>query len=144
MTIDQYLDEWKKDAPIPPADLDEAARNVPMLHAKWWKFYAEERLRFRKLDLDYKLLYNNKYQWYNGKMIDEDRIKLGWPINPVKLLPTAIPRHLDADRDVQTLVKSKGLLEETLKFLEDVIKQINGRGFHIANAVNFLKFKMGV
>lgn len=144
MTLDEYLLEWSKDGPIPADDLDTSARNVPMLHAKWWRYYAGERLRFRKLDLEYKTLYNNKFQWYNGKMIDEDRLKLGWPTNPVKVLPAAIPRYLDADVEIQTLMKSKIMLEETLKFLEDVIKQINGRGFHIANAINFLKFKMGV
>ena len=61
-----------------------------------------------------------------------------------RFCPAAIPRYLDADVEIQTLMKSKIMLEETLKFLEDVIKQINGRGFHISNAINFLKFKMGI
>jgi hypothetical protein len=115
-----------------------------MLHAKWWRFYAEERLRFRKLDLDYKKLFSQKHQWYAGKMVDEDRVKLGWPPNPLKLMPAAIPRAIDADADVQTFVKTKIMAEETLRFLEDVIAQINKRGFHISNAINYLKFKMGV
>jgi len=144
MTLDDYLGEWKKDAPIPADDLDASARNVPMLHAKWWRFYAEERLRFRKLELDYKKLFSQKYQWYAGKMVDEDRVKLGWPPNPLKLMPAAIPRAIDADADVQTFVKTKIMAEETLRFLEDVIAQINKRGFHISNAINYLKFKMGV
>ena len=144
MTLDEYFDEWKKDAPIPADDLDNSARNVPVLHAKWWRFYAGDRLRFRKLDFEYKVLYNHKYQWYAGKMIDEDRVKLGWPVKPLKILSAAMPRHLESDVDLQNVNKQKAVLEETLKFLEDVIKQINGRGFHISNAVKFLAFKMGV
>lgn len=142
--MNSYLDEWAKDAPFDLADLANAARNVPILHAKWWRFYHTERLRHRQLDLQYKTLYNNKYKWYDGKLIDEDRLKLGWAPNSVKLLSAAIPRHLEADPDIQAMMKNKIVCEEHLKLLEDVIKQINGRGFHISNAVNFLKFQMGV
>jgi hypothetical protein len=144
MTLDDYFDEWQKDAPIPPDDLDKSSRDVPLLHAKWWRFYASERLHFRKVEMEGKTLYNHLYQWYAGKMIDEDRLKLGWPTNPLKVLPAGISRHIDADTRMQDLVRRKVLLEETLRFLEDVVAQINKRGFHISNAVNFLKFKMGV
>lgn len=144
MTQDEYCAEWKKDAPIPVTDLDESARNAPMLHAKWLHFHVAERLRFRKLEREYKLLYNQKFQWYGGKMIDEDRVKLGWPPNPVKLLPTAIPRHIDADPDIQKLGTEKARVEEALRFLEEVVAQINKRSFHIGNAIAYLKWKMGV
>jgi hypothetical protein len=144
MTLDDYFKEWAKDAPVPADNLDESARQVPYLHAKWYRFWSTERLLYKKLDFEYKVLYNHKYQWYNGKMIDEDRKALGWPPNPLKLLPVAIPRHMDADADIQKMLKQKVLAEETCKFLEDVVKQINGRGYYIATAVNFLKFKCGV
>jgi hypothetical protein len=144
MTLDEYFDQWKADAPIDPVDLDGAARHVPILHAKWWRFYTGERLNYRKLDFELKTLIQQKTLWYSGKMIDEDRLALQWPINPVKVLPNAMNRTIDADAQVQSLNKKKALAEETLKFLEDVIAQINKRGFHISNAINYLKFKMGV
>jgi hypothetical protein len=144
MTLDNYVAEWKKDAPIPPDDLDTSSRDTPMLHAKWLHYHVTERIRYRKLELDYKRLYNNKYQWYAGKMIDEDRKKLGWPPNQVKLITSAIPRHIDADPDVQLLVDAKNLCEETTRFLEEVVAQINKRSFHISNATAYLKWKMGV
>ncbi len=144
VTLNDYAAEWKANAVIPADNLDESSRGVPNLHAKWLHFHAAERLRFRRLELDYKTLYNHKYQWYNGKMIDEDRLKLGWPPNPVKILPSAISRHIDADPDIQTLVKAKILAEETCRFLEEVVSQINKRGFHISNTINYLKWKMGV
>lgn len=143
MTLDQYLLEWAKDAEIPLDKLDEAARGVPYLHAKWWRFYSDERLRFRKADMEYKTLYNQKYEWYNGTMVDEDRVRLGWEPNHKRILAANVGRYLEADPDLQDKLKVKVYLEETLKFLEDVIKQINGRGFHISNTINYLKFKMG-
>lgn len=145
MTLDTYMDEWQRDAVISPDELDADARNVPLLHARWWRRYISERLRFKKLELDYKTLYHQKYEWYSGKMLDEDRIKLGWEPNPKLIrLREDIIRHIDADRDIQKLVGQRALVEETLRFLEDVIKSINKRGYDIKNAIDFLRFKSGV
>ena len=144
MTLDDYLNEWQKDAELDPAELDTAARNVPLLHAKWWKSYAAERLRYKKLDFDYKKLYQLRYEYWNGRLDDEVRNTHGWPVQPLKVLSPQLPIYLDADNVLQEVAKRRALIEETLRFLEDVIKQINHRGFHIKNAVDFLRFKMGV
>lgn len=144
MTLDQYFAEWSKDAELRADKLDEDARYVPMLHAKWWRYYTGERLAFRKLDIEYKKLFRQKWEWYVGKLDDTERLALGWPPQPLKILSANVHIYLDADPDLQNVMKKKALLEETLRFLEDVIKSINKRGFDIKNAIDFLKFKMGV
>lgn len=145
MKLSDYLDEWSSDAKLDADTLDVAARHVPMLHAKWWRYYVSERLTFRKLELDYKILYRRKYDWYGGKMDDDERIALQWEPQPLRLRQTGdISRHLDADPDVQALNARRAVTEETLRFLEDVIKAINKRGFDIKNSIDFLKFKMGM
>lgn len=143
MTLNEYLLEWQKDAQIPPDDLDTTARNVPLLHAKWWRFFAYERLQYKQVELKYKRLHQQKFEWYNGTMLDEDRIALGWQPNHRKILTASIPRYLDADTDLQTLVLQRATQEETLRFLEDVIKSINSRGYLISTTVNYLRFKSG-
>lgn len=144
MTLDGYLTEWQTDAELDPSELDSAARNVPVLHAKWWRYYVGERLRFKKLDYEYKSLYQLRYEYWNGRLDDEVRKANGWPVQPLKVLSPQLPVYLDADVVLQDLAKKRTLVEETLRFIEDVIKQINHRGYHIKNAVEFLRFKMGV
>lgn len=144
MTFDDYATEWAKDAPLDPAALDQAAQDVPVLHAKWWRFYVAERLRFKKLDYEYKALYQLRYEYWNGRLDDETRKEKGWPINNLKVLSPQLPVYLDADPVLQDLAKRRTVVEETLRFIEDVIKQINHRGYHIKNAIEFLRFKMGV
>jgi hypothetical protein len=145
MNLNDYLDAWSADAKLSPDELDADARNVPLLHAKWWRYYVTERLTFRKLELEYKTLYRQKYDWYAGKMDDDERIALQWEPQPLRLRQTGdISRHLDADPDIQRANTRRAYVEETLRFLEDVIKAINKRGFDIKNSIDFLKFKMGV
>jgi hypothetical protein len=144
MTLDQYHLEWAADAVISADALDADARRVPMLHAKWWRFYTEERLSYRKLDFELQTLRHHKHEWFSGKMVDEERLALKWPPQP-KLIRKReeIDRHVTADPDVMTLAMARAVLEETLHFLEDVIKSINKRGYDIKNAIDFLRFKMG-
>lgn len=144
MSLEKYQDEWSADADIDNSALDEVARNVPLLHAKWWKYYSAERLRFKMADMQYKSLYRQKWEWYLGKLDDTERIQLGWPPQNLKILSTNVNVYLDGDEQLQGVLKKRVVLEETLKFLEDVIKQINNRNFIISSAINFLKFKHGI
>lgn len=144
MTLEQYLSEWERDADMDMAELDAAARNVPLLHAKWWKFYTTERLRFKKIESDYKLLYRRKWEYFLGKMDDTEREDLGWDPLPLKILSQNVGIYIEGDKDIQTLLVKKAYIEEVLRFVEDVLKQINQRNYHIKNCIDFLRFKHGL
>lgn len=144
VTLDQYLELWEQDAAIRADALDEDARNVPLLHAKWWKFYARERLLYKKSELEYKTLYRQRWEYWAGKLDDAERTKLGWPVQPLKVLSQNMQTYLDGDSVLQEAVKKRTMAEEKCRFIEDVLKSINNRGFAIKNAIDFLKFKMGV
>jgi hypothetical protein len=144
MTLDQYLLEWQNDANLDLAALDESARQVPLLHAKWWRYYSHERLRYKKIDSDYKVLYRQKWEYFLGKMDDAERQTLGWPPQPLKILSPNVHIYIEGDTAIQDLLKRKAYLEEILKFVEDVIKSVNTRNFVIKSAIDFLRFKNGV
>ena len=143
MTLDQYLDTWKSDAVLDLSALDESARNVPLLHAKWWRYYTTERLRFKKLDSDYKVIYRQKWEYFLGKMDDAERETLGWPPLALKILSQNVGIYIEGDAGIQDVLKKKVYLEEILRFIEDVLKQIHQRNYHIKNCIDFLRFKHG-
>lgn len=145
MTLDQLHAEWDKDAHIDLSNLAVESLRVPILHARWWRYYTTEKLRYRKATLDFDVLRKNKWEWLSGKMVDEDRTALGWePQQRVLRLREDIERYLNADPDIVKAKAGIALLEETLRFLEGVIKSINDRGYTIRNAEEFQKFSMGV
>lgn len=144
MTLDQYLAEWQTDAALDLAALDESARQVPLLHAKWWNYYTYERLRYKKVESDYKVLYRQKWEYFLGKMDDAERLELGWPPQPLKILSGNVHIYMEGDAEIQNLLKRKAYIEEILKFIEDVIKSVNTRNFVIKSAIDFLRFKNGL
>lgn len=141
--LDAYLSDWSTDATIDKSQLDSEALRVPLLHARWWKKYTTERLRWRKQDEDFKVLYRQKWEYFLNKMDDTERVKLGWVPNQLKVLSTNVDTYIEADADVQKSAIARAYTEEVLRFLEDVIKQINNRGYAIKNAIDFMRFSQG-
>ena len=144
MTLEDYQTEWEKDAPFDLSKLDEEARNIYIRHAHWWRYYTTERLRYKKLDYEYKALYQLRFEYWNGRLDDEVRKEHGWPVQPLKVLSPQLPIYLDADPVLQEIAKKRTVAEEALRFLEDVIKAINHRNYALSTALGYMKFKMGV
>jgi len=143
MTLDDYLHDWEHDAAFELTALDVAARQTPLLHAKWWRYYSQERLRLKKVDSDYKALYRQKWEYFLGKMDDTEREELGWPPQPLKILSQNVSVYLDSDPALQVLSHKRVYLEEVLRFLEDVIKQIHTRNYQIKTALDYMRFAQG-
>lgn len=144
MTLPQYHKRWKEDCIIDNSQLDAAAQDVPVLHARWWEYYTTERLRFKLLDQALKILKRQKWEWYTNKLDDKERIRLGWQPNALRVLDKNVSVYMDADPDIQEQIMKCAVQEELLRFLEDVIKNINNRGYLLRTTTDFLKFKMGV
>jgi hypothetical protein len=142
-TLKELHQHWETDAPLNKTELDEESRNIPMLHARWMRFYTDERRVFTKLKNDLAALEHRKTEYYLGRLDDDTIKELGWPVNPLKLLRDDAKRFVGADPEVLKIREQFELQETKLKFLEDVIRSINGRGYLIKNMIDFLNFTKG-
>ena len=144
MTLEQLMEEWRKDAPIDSTELGVASMKVPELHAKYLKLYFEERRKLKAYEFQGKDLSLKKYEYYNGRLSQEELDELNWEPFAKRLLKNEIEMYIDSDKDIiqnnVRLVNQK----EKLSFLEEVIKNINQRNFQIKNAIDWKKFTNGV
>ena len=78
-TLEQIHEMWKKDCLIDKMDLDKSARDSAKLHSKYLELYSVNKLKYKKLDNDFKVLLKNKWLHYNGKLSKEeiDKIEIG-------------------------------------------------------------------
>lgn len=143
MKLDEIQLMWERDAQIDRTELGEESLRIPQLHSKYFKIFSQERLTLRKLEADYKRLYKDKYEWFNGTM-DEDTLHIrAWTPNPLKILRTDIPMHIEADSDIQNLQMKIEMQKEKVDFVENIIKSLTTRGYQIKGAIEWEKFKMG-
>jgi len=143
MKLDEIQMMWERDAQVDRTELGEEALRIPMLHSKYFKVFSAERLLLRKLEADFKTTYRDKYEWYNGTISEETLKAHEWEPNPLKILRTDIPMHLEADRDIQTIALKIEMQKEKVDFVESIIKSLTARGFNIKSAIEWERFKMG-
>lgn len=143
MKLEEIQQLWEDDSNIDRTELGEASLRIPQLHSKYFKIFSQERLTLKKLQADYKLLYRDKYQYYNGTLDEETLQERGWEPNGLKILRTDIPIYMDGDSDLQAIALKINLQEEKIDFLESSIKSLTNRGFQIKSAIEWIKFQNG-
>ena len=141
--LDDYFDLWAEDSKIDRTELGEESIKIPQLHHKYYKMYSLERLNLVKLQEEMKILKKDKIEYYTGTMAEEDLKERGWEPNPLRILKSDIPIHMEADKDFVDLNLKLAYNKEKVEFLEAVVKTLNLRSYQINNAINWEKFKVG-
>ena len=142
MKLEEIESLWEQDSKIDRTDLDNESLKIPMLHSKYYKIYLREKIQLKSEELEYKQFYKLKHEYYNGKLSQEDLKNLGW--EPFQfVLKNDLQVYIDADKDVITKLLKLQVQREKVELLESIIKTLNGRGFLIKNAIDFIRFTSG-
>lgn len=144
MKLEELQLTWERDSNIDRTELGEESLRIPMLHAKYFKMYSQERLMFKKMEGELKKLYRAKYEWYSGIMSEEDLKEHGWEPNALRILRADIPMYMESDEELNALNLRIEMQREKMDFLESIIKSLTNRGFQIKAAIEWEKFKMGI
>ena len=134
MDFDKIIEEWKQDCPIDDTTLDKESVKIPPLHGKYLELHSREKIFLNYLEVEYKKLYREKWEYYSGKA--EKPFQL-------KLLKTDLHIYLDSDDKLCELKEKIDTQKQKVSYVESVIKSLETRSFHITNAINWRKFTAG-
>jgi hypothetical protein len=140
MNIEDIMDMWTQDAKIDDVDLDRESLSVPNLHAKYLKILYQQKLKLRKLIIQKKTLVKVLGEYYKGDLNNPEDLKEiqrePWSRT---ILKQDINSYVDSDDDMIKLLTKIAYQEEVVSLLEDIMKNINNRTFHIKNAIEWRK-----
>lgn len=140
MKLQDYQKMWAKDAPINQSDLALESSNVPQLHSKWLNHYTDEKLLLRRVSAEYKRLYKLKWQYYSGKLSEEELQEQGWEPIDHKILKADLQIYLDADDELTAKSDKLAFQKEKVDFLERVLTAIAGRQWNIKGCLDYQRF----
>ena len=131
MTLDEIFESWGKDSSIDHTELGNAALDLAKLHQKYYRFLSQERLLYKKLEAELKTLKLEKQEFYQDGPTEE-QIEKGWKL-PAKgrILRSDVGMYIDSDSDIITSQLKLAYQLEKVELLQDIIKTISNRGFHI-------------
>jgi len=143
MEIDDIHDLWNVDSKIDDLELDQESLKIPQLHSKYMRIITEENSILGKMMYAHKMLERDKFEYYTGKMCDEDLKERGWePLN-LKIMKNDVPRYIEGDKDIIRGLMKISDYREKVTLLKSIIDSINSRSFIITNAIKWKKFISG-
>lgn len=144
MKLEEIFEMWAEDSEIDRTEMGKESLKIAKLHYKYYRVFSNERLLLKKMEIEHKQLYKDKYDWFNGVM-DTDRLKeLNWEPNYIKIMKAEIPMHIDSDKDIIKNNLRIAVQQEKVDVLESIIKSLQGRGYNIKSAIDWEKFKTGM
>lgn len=141
MNLETFQDMWKKDSVIDTDLYCEESTKVPQLHMRYMEFFNTYSLMKKEKELELSQIIRDKWLYYKGKA--PAKIYKEMPFDLKLTTKEEISMFIDADDEVKKLQYKIAYIDQTLVFLESVLKQINNRTFQIKNAIEWEKFKSG-
>lgn len=148
LTLEQILEEWKKDCQIDDIELDKSSRETPKLHAKYVELLSTAKLQKHRKEMEFKKLLKDKFMWYNGKMDKQTIDDLGWQYDPFDGLTKPMKSDMDyfyeSDPQIQTLQTQIEYWKTVIETLSEIVSNITWRHQTISNMIKWRQFTSGV
>ena len=142
MNLEKIQEMWQKDSFIDPDNLHDESLKIPQLHSKYYTVYNTITLLREKAREQYSKIRLERYNFYTGKAEPEVYVEEPFPYKVRE--KDAIQRHLDADERLNKIDMKIRYYDTTLKFLEEIIKNVSNRTFQIKNAIEWNRFQAGM
>ena len=126
---------------IDPDNLHNESLKIPQLHSKYYTVYNTISLLREKARESYNRIRLERHNYYTGKAPAEVYAENPFPYKVRE--KDAIQRHMEADEKLSRADMKIRYYDVTLKFLEEIIRNISGRTYQIKNAIEWQKFQSG-
>lgn len=133
---------WNEDSKIDPDNLHTESLNIPTLHAKYYDLYNNLMLLRKKAEQQKKNIRHERYEYYSGKADPDVYIQNPFP-KKIRDKET-MAKYLDADERLSGVSLKCEYYDVMLKFIEDILKMIYQRTYHVRNAIEYMRFQSGM
>lgn len=141
--LDELLQLWATDSIIDRTEPGKALIEIPKLHSKYLNILSQHRLQAKDAEFKYNRMRKLKWEYYTGKLDDDDLKKHGWEPFPFTL-KSDISYYLESDEDINKYLASKLLHEEIVDVCNAILKELNARTFQLRDYIQWERFIQGV
>lgn len=146
LDLESILNEWKEDCKMPVGNLADTQKAVPSLHAKYLEYLSLTKLQLKREEHKQKILFKDKYMYYEGKMSQEEINSKNWQYDPFEgNLPTKAMKEkmADADTDIHRSEEKIAYLNTIIDTLKEIVDNLKWRHQTIKNVLDWRKFEDG-
>ena len=141
--LDDLLEMWRQDSDIDRTEPGKALLDIPKLHSKYLNILSKHRLLSKEAEFKYNKMKKLKWEYYTGKLDDDELKKHGWEPFPF-VLKSDITTYLESDEDLNKYLASKILHDEIVDVCGTILKELNSRTYQLRSFIDWEKFIQGV
>jgi hypothetical protein len=141
--IDDLLEMWRQDCDIDKTEPDRELLNIPKLHSKYLNILSQHRMLSKQAEFKYNKMKKLKWEYYTGKLDDDQLKELGWEPFPY-ILKSDLSTYLDSDEDLNKTIASKAVHDEIVELCTTIMKELNSRTFQLRDYISWQKFIQGI
>ena len=123
-------------------NLHDESVKISQLRQKYFTLYATIKLLHMKAVDTHNKVRLERYNYYSGKATPEAYVEE--PIAYKVRDKESMTLHMNADEKVSKAKLKVEYNEVMLESLEDILKMIHTRTYHVKNAIEFLRFQSGM
>jgi hypothetical protein len=139
--IETLQNMWANDSKIDPDNLHTESLNIPVLHSKYYDIYNNLMLLRKKAEQQRKNIRHERYEYFSGKSDPEVYIDNPFP-KKIRDKET-MQKYLDADTKLSGISLKIEYYDVMLRFIEEILKMVTQRTYHIKNSIEFMRFTSG-
>ena len=141
--LDELLEEWRKDADIDRTEPGKALLDIPKLHSKYLNILSRHRLLSKESEFKYNKMKKLKWEYYTGKLDDDDLKKYEWDPFPY-VLKSDLSTYMESDEDLNKYSAQKIMHDEIVEVCTAILKELNSRTFQLRDFIAWERFIQGV
>lgn len=137
--LDQILKHWESDSVIDQTEPGKELIRIPILHNKYLTILTKHKIASKKANYDYLRMKKTKWEYYTGKMSQEELEEHGW--EPFRYtLKSDISTYLESDNDMIKLLEKKVYHDECVSVIEAIMSELKSRTFQLRDFIQWERF----
>jgi len=140
--LEQILKYWATDSNMDQTEPSKELLKIPVLHSKYLNILTKHKIASKKAHFDYLRMRKIKWEYFTGKMSQEELQDYGW--EPFQFaLKSDINTYLEADGDLIKLLEKKVYHEEAISVIESIMSELKQRTWQLRDFISWEKFVNG-
>jgi hypothetical protein len=141
--LDELLEMWRQDSVIDRTEPSKELLKIPQLHSKYLNILSKHRLLSKDAEFKYNKMKRLKWEYYTGKLDDDQLKKYGWEPFPY-VLKSELSTYLESDDDINKYIVNKAVHDEVVDVCTSIMKELNNRAWELRSYIDWEKFIQGI
>ena len=148
-TFEHIKEEWSKDTEIDfefknksySEDLAKLSLEIPFQHNKYLNYYTDLTQIKTSLEFEVRKLVREKREYYSGEA--EAKVYAEKPFGSSIKTAEKMKVYMESDEDIINIEGKIKYIDQILYYLDQVLRMIAQRNYHVKNAIEWEKFING-